>query len=155
MHVRGLTLTGQTPLPPAWLLLTAGASLGGRARPRAKESLASVELRDLALEAQYEEIRIALARYADPTPAPILDGQVSCPSCSTVCSDEDPTCGCGTFLHFQHVFTCPGCHTVVGREARDCMECGSSFWSPVNPERSAITDTMVAQYLDKRRVEGR
>jgi hypothetical protein len=155
MHVRGLTLLGQPPLPGARLLALVAASFGPRLRAIPKTTLATVELRDLELDAQYEQIRIALARYADPTPAPLFEGQLNCPNCSSVCSDEDPACGCGTFLHFHQIFTCPGCHTVVGRDARDCDACGASFWSPVNPPRSSITEKMVADYLDKRRVESR
>ncbi len=152
MRVRGLTLSGQPPLAPARLLAVAGTALGPRLRAVPKESLTSVQLRDLELEAQYEQIRIALARYADSTPPPLFDGQVNCPACSTVCAEEDPACGCGTFLHFHQIFTCPGCHTVVERDARDCMDCGASFWSPVNPPRSSVTGRMVDDYLDRKRV---
>lgn len=154
-QVRGLTLVGPVPLGPAWLLAAGGASFGPRLRAIPKKHLTSVELRDLELEAQYEQIRVALERYADPTPPPLFEGQVNCPSCSTVCSDEDPACGCGTFLHFHQIFTCPGCHSVVERDARDCAACGATFWSPVNPPRSGITEKMVADYLDRKRVEER
>ncbi|HEX9708388.1 MAG TPA: hypothetical protein VGB42_00195 [Candidatus Thermoplasmatota archaeon] len=153
--MRGLTLSGHAPLAPARLLPVLAGSFGPRLRAPPKQSLASVPLRDLELEAQYEQIRVALARYADASPPPLFDGQVSCPSCSTVCSEEDPACICGTFLHFHQVFTCPGCHTVVARDDRDCTACGASFWSPVNPPRSAITEGMVADYLERMRVDDR
>lgn len=154
-HVRGLTLAGRTPLGTARMLAIVGASFGPRLRAIPKDSLTTVELRDLELEAQYEQIRVALARYADPTPAPLFEGQVNCPECSTVCSEDDPACGCGTFLHFHQIFTCPGCHTVVERDARDCAACGASFWSPVNPPRSSITEKMVADYLERKRAGDR
>lgn len=137
------------------MLVAFGSSFAPRVRAIRKESLTNVPLRDLELESQYEEIRSALARYSDPTTPPLFDGQVSCPSCAAVVSELDPSCNCGAFLHFHQIFTCPGCHTVVGRDARDCTDCGASFWSPVNPPRSAITERMVADYLERMRVDDR
>ena len=145
--MRGLTLTCFAPASATPLWLGAAVLFAPRARGIPKQFLASVELRDLELEAQYAEIRRSLALYRDESPCEPGQGQVRCPSCTTMCSDDDASCSCGQFLHGHHVFTCPDCSTVVPRDARDCGECGSAFWSPVNPPQASLTKDMVRQYL--------
>jgi len=106
-------------------------------------------LRDLALEAQYTEIREALKRYADQAPAKPQSGEVQCGECGNICSEEEPLCLCGKFLHFHQIFTCPQCSSLLERDARDCLSCGSRFWSPVNPPSGEITERMVSDYLER------
>jgi hypothetical protein len=126
-------------LLPAWTIVTP--------RAVAKERLTRVPLKDLALEAQYAEVKEALARYREPDSPTPQEGEVRCRSCGKVSGEDTTHCPCGTFLHHHRVFTCPSCAKVVDREARDCGRCGAAFWSPVNPPASAVTDAMVAEYM--------
>jgi hypothetical protein len=126
--------------------MLASALVTPRAIP--KGDLSRVPLRDLALEAQYAEVRAALARYREPEPDTPPEGAVKCGNCGTMSPDEVPTCSCGAFLHLRMLFVCPSCTRVVAREARDCDGCGASFWSAVNPPEHAVTDAMVAAYMD-------
>lgn len=133
------------------ILLLAGPVLGAASpRPIPKQALTHVPLRDLALEAQYAEIREALTRYREeeePAAAP-PDGQTRCRQCGTVAPEERVRCPCGNFLHAHRVFTCPDCTKVVPKEARDCGQCGAAFWSPVNLPEHALTDGMVHDYIE-------
>jgi hypothetical protein len=140
MRARRLTLSARA------LPLIAAAVITPRAI--SKNDLARVSLRDLALEAQYAEVREALARYREPEDAGAPDGAVKCRSCGTLAPDEAPRCSCGAFLHLHLLYTCPSCTRVVARDARDCERCGASFWSAVNPPDHAVTDAMVREYLD-------
>jgi hypothetical protein len=148
MHARRLTLSGRARVPSAGLLLAVPAMAIVAPRTIPKGDLSRVPLRDLALEAQYAEVREALARYKEPEPAGVPDGALKCGSCGTLSPDDLPTCSCGTFLHRHLLFTCPSCTRVVARDARDCDRCGASFWSAVNPPDRAVTDSMVAEYVD-------
>ncbi len=111
------------------------------------EQLTQVPLKDLALDAQYAEIREALAKYSAEEGVQAADGENQCGRCGQVFPEERALCQCGAFLHASKVFTCPSCTRVVGRESRDCGGCGASFWSPVNPPESALTEEMVGTYL--------
>lgn len=152
MPARGLTLSRRLrrPSPPAILLLS-GPVLGAIAlRPIPKQALTHVPLRDLALEAQYAEILEALTRYRqeEEQEAAAQDGQSKCRQCGTIAPEERVRCPCGNFLHAHRIFTCPDCSKVVPRQARDCVQCGAAFWSPVNPPEQALTDDMVHDYIE-------
>jgi hypothetical protein len=151
MPTRGLTLRGAPRASASASGSLPLLTLVSISTPRgpSKEDLARVPLRDLALEAQYAEIREALGRYKDEAPAEPQGGEVKCGRCGTICAEDAPVCGCGNFLHFHRIFTCPDCATQVEREARDCNRCGSRFWSPVNPPFGEITDRMVSEYLER------
>ncbi len=111
------------------------------------EQLTQVPLRDLALEAQYAEIREALAKYSPAKEPEAAEGENQCRKCGVVAPEARALCECGEFLHASQIFTCPSCTRVVPRESRDCDGCGASFWSPVNPPETALTDEMVGAYL--------
>jgi len=149
LRVRGLTLNGRSPrrrAVPVFLIL---GPVSGALAPRnvRMEQLTQVPLRDLALEAQYAEIREALAKYSAPKDAGAGEGESECAKCGKVSPEALALCECGAFLHAARVFTCPTCTGIVAREARDCEGCGASFWSPVNPPESALTNKIVGAYL--------
>lgn len=148
--MRGITLSGRSRRAQRPTILLTSLSASGIITPRTlpKERLAHVPLRDLALEQQYAEVKEALARYREPDNPVPQEGEVRCRSCGKVSGEDTTHCECGTFLHLHRVFTCPSCSKVVDREARDCGRCGAAFWSPVNPPASAVTDGMVAEYLE-------
>lgn len=148
MQARRLTLSARALAPhPSMILL--GPALGA-ITPRSipKQSLARVPLRDLELEAQYAEVREALARYREPEGPAVPDGATKCHDCGTLSPEDIPRCSCGAFLHLHLLFTCPSCSRVVARDARDCNGCGSSFWSAINPPSHTVTDAMVREYMD-------
>lgn len=125
-----------------------GTVLGAVAPRNVKmEQLTHVPLRDLALESQYAEIRQALVKYSAAKETEAGQGANACRKCGTVSPDEHAVCLCGAFLHGGRVFTCPNCTRVVARESQDCDGCGASFWSPVNPPETALTEEMVGAYL--------
>lgn len=148
MHARRFTLSGRARPLPAGLLLGVATLAAVTPRSVSKGDLSRVPLRDLALEAQYAEVREALARYREPEPTTPPDGALKCRACGTLMPEDLPTCSCGAFLHRHLLFTCPSCTRVVARDARDCERCGAAFWSAVNPPDHAVTDAMVAEYMD-------
>ena len=151
MPTRGLTLSGRAPKGAGPRALVAQVAVASLLTPRqvAKDSLARVPLRDLALEAQYAEIREALTRYREPQARDAADGELKCKRCGAITPEETARCACGNFLHAHRIFTCPGCAKVVPRDARDCGACGAAFWSPVNPPERALTEDMVSEYLER------
>jgi ribosomal protein S14 len=148
MRARRLTLSGRAPhvLSAAFLLLPAAAIVTPRAIP--KNDLSRVPLRDLALEAQYAEVKEALQRYREPEDPTPPEGATRCGTCGTLSPEDLPRCPCGAFLHRHLLYTCPSCTRVVARDARDCNRCGTAFWSAVNPPDLAVTEDMVAEYMD-------
>ena len=148
MQARRLTLSARARTSPPFLLLMAPGLSIVTPRPIPKGDLSRVSLRDLELEAQYAEVREALARYREPESETPPEGASKCKSCGTVASEDLPRCECGAFLHLHLLFTCPSCTRVVARDARDCTRCGASFWSAINPPDHAVTDAMVAEYMD-------
>lgn len=147
MRARRLTLSARARRFPILTALSIPDALIVTPRAIPKGELSRVPLRDLALEAQYAEVREALARYREPEPSTPPEGASKCTRCGTLAPEELPTCSCGAFLHRHRLFTCPSCTRVVAREARDCDRCGASFWSAVNPPDHAVTDSMVAEYM--------
>ncbi len=147
--MRGLTLNGRSPARRAHDVLLVLGPLSGALAPRnvKLERLTQVPLKDLELEAQYAEIRESLKRYSSEEDAEAAEGENPCRSCGVVSPEERALCECGAFLHAAKVFTCPSCTRVVGRDSRDCQGCGASFWSPVNPPASGLTEEMVSTYL--------
>ena len=148
MHARRITLSGRARPRAAALVLRAPSLFMIMPRTVSKGDLSRVPLRDLELEAQYAEVREALARYREPEPPTAPDGALKCTRCGTLSPEDLPTCSCGAFLHRHLLFTCPSCTRVVARDARDCERCGATFWSAVNPPDPSVTDTMVADYMD-------
>ncbi len=148
MQARSIAFSGRARSPAAALLLL--GPIAGIAAPRAipKDELSRVPLRDLALDAQYAEVRAALERYREPVDKAGAEGEARCRSCGEAAPEDHPRCSCGAFLHAHLVFTCPSCAKVVARDSRDCLRCGAAFWSPVNPPEHAVTESMVAEYLD-------
>jgi hypothetical protein len=119
------------------LLLARSSRDEPRARsPVRKGDLLRYRTVDLELEAQYRDVKLQLEEYEKSREhEPSGKWNKVCGTCGFVNHEDFRYCeSCGTSLvceQTEESCVCPACSAPVGRDAQECLGCGSRFWSPI------------------------